>query len=327
MVVACAASTPALVADEAKFNRCAAIGVYVSSGACTSVDTVEVRAAIEDQLLIPSSEMEVSLYTNGFLVLFSDGRLRDHALDCQNGIDLGGARLFFRPWLRMANSTASRLLFKMRLCIEGVPPHARQPETLKQLFDPNTLIECIDAPLSDKETACCCVQLWTSDPDGFALEGILNVDEPMERGGRRWSWNEPPRQLGYAVVLHLDYTIDYSPPATQDAAWPKHQNFIWALGLRDDNCAATSRRPVHERLGSGRRDRSPSSGPDNGGRDSDNGRRHRRPSRRNGTGTSTCDGGSSSRDYAGFVNTTMHYGHRHMGCLSRPTTNGPPPLQ
>nr|CAB3446818.1 unnamed protein product [Digitaria exilis] len=65
-----------------------------------------------------------------------------------------------------------RLSYKLRLCIEGLPLHARQPETLKQLFHPDTLIECIDEPTSDKD-----------NPDGFALEGDLNLYESVERDG------------------------------------------------------------------------------------------------------------------------------------------------
>lgn len=291
-----------MVAAEERYSRCAAVGVYVSDSGYTSASTDAVRAAIEEQLLIPGSDTEVSLFPPaGFLVLFSDSCFRDHAMDCHNGIDLGGPRLFFRPWTRMVNASAASLMFKMRVCIEGVPPHARQPETLRSLFHPDTLIECIDAPLSDQEMACCCVKLWTSNPHGFALEGALRLEESLQHGQRRRSWDGPANLLGFEVMLHLDY----SPPTTPDAAWPKRANFDWSLGIRDDHCAPTLLRSVRDRLGPSGRDRSPTLGTGDGGRDT----RRRRSSTRNGTGPTRQDGASSSRDCVGFVNTPYHYGH------------------
>lgn len=201
----------------------------------------------------------------GFLILFSDHRLRDYALDCHDGIDFGGPRLHFRPWSRMADADSANLPFKMRVCIEGVPCHGRQPETVKQLFHPDTLIECIDRPTSDKESACCCVKLWTSSPDGFALEGKLHLHESVARGARGHGWSGPVGLLGYDVVTHIDYVLDYSPPASPGAAWPARSRFNWALGLRDDNTSPSSRR--HNRHDPPRRDRSPSPGPGRGARE------------------------------------------------------------
>lgn len=234
-----------MLADEEKFTRCAAVGVYVSVDVCRSATRADVNAAIEAQLLIPSSEMEVSLFPPaGFVIVFSDSRLRDHAMDYHHGVDLVGAKLHFRPWSCMVNAAAANLSYKVRLCIEGVPLHARQPYTVKQLFHPDTLVECIDRPCSDRESACCCVKLWTSNPDGFALEGGLNLHESVHRGGHGHPWHGPVNLLGYEVVLHLDYILDYSPPATSNAAWPKRVRFDWTLGIRDDHCMPTARRHV-----------------------------------------------------------------------------------
>lgn len=149
-VMACASSTSALAVDEAKFSRCGVVSVY-PAGEHRSATTDEVRVAIETQLLVPSSEMVVSMYPpTGFLVLFSDYRLRDHAIVDSHGVNLGGLILHFRPWSSDEGAANAHLPFKMRLCLEGVPPHARQPDTLKQLFDPATLIEGIDAPTSTR---------------------------------------------------------------------------------------------------------------------------------------------------------------------------------
>lgn len=133
-------------------------------------------------------------YPTGFIVLFSDAHLRDHALDYTSGIDLGGgSKLRFIPWTRMTSAKIADLQFKMRLCIEGVPPHARQLETLKVLFDPNTLIESIDQPNSDTEAACCSVKLWTSNSSGFAKEGSLRHPESLRRGIQCHFGDQPGR--------------------------------------------------------------------------------------------------------------------------------------
>lgn len=64
------------------------------------------REAMVDQRLIPGDNMLIHAhYPTGFIILFSDARLRDHDLDYTNGVDLGGGtKMRFMPWTRMVNT-------------------------------------------------------------------------------------------------------------------------------------------------------------------------------------------------------------------------------
>lgn len=62
------------------------------------------RAEVTDQLLIPGEDMEISSFPpHGYLVLFSDTRLRDHAIAQTRGVDLDGATAHFIPWMPAVN--------------------------------------------------------------------------------------------------------------------------------------------------------------------------------------------------------------------------------
>jgi hypothetical protein len=44
---------------------------------------------------------------------------------------VGQARIQLLPWTRLIGVEASKLPFKVRLCIEGIPHHARQVATIR----------------------------------------------------------------------------------------------------------------------------------------------------------------------------------------------------
>jgi hypothetical protein len=72
---------------------------------------------------------------------------------------------------------ATELLYKVRLCIEGVPLHAHQLVSVAQLMAPATLMEQIEVrPLEDKDRACCVVWAWIKDPDGFTKSSTLELE-------------------------------------------------------------------------------------------------------------------------------------------------------
>lgn len=72
----------------------------------------------------------------------------------------------------------SRFKFQVRLCIEGVPRHARQHETVASLFPPSSLID--DEPCDvekPEEEECLRLWLWTTKPENIAMAGILDLEE------------------------------------------------------------------------------------------------------------------------------------------------------
>ena len=52
----------------------------------------------------------------------------------------------------------SKLPYRVRVCIEGIPAHATNLETVSKLFSAKTVIDRIDTEkLKEEERACVCV--------------------------------------------------------------------------------------------------------------------------------------------------------------------------
>ncbi|KAF8646527.1 hypothetical protein HU200_065746 [Digitaria exilis] len=155
----------------------------------------------------------------------------------------------------------SLLLYKARVCVEGVPAHARRIETVAGLFAAAAagggggfaLVEGLDhGRLAEKEVECVCAWVWTRDPDAIAKAGTLLIQEP--RGSSAWpslvhsdrrligcspAAAGPPRMLAYDVIIHLDRVYDYSPASSSadggdhGGHWPRCHVFSWHLGALD----------------------------------------------------------------------------------------------
>lgn len=131
------------------------------------------------------------------------------------------------PWTRLSHAALSTLNFKLRLSIEGVPPHGRQLETVAPLLPKESLSERLDLGAKNVvEAACCCVWVWEKDPDPVAKAGMLRLEAVSERAYEVWRFTRDgtiterqPRpedqvnMLTFNVLLHLDQAIDFKPAA------------------------------------------------------------------------------------------------------------------
>jgi hypothetical protein len=128
---------------------------------------------------IPRRDIEVDFFPpKGFLLLLPSPDLRDRGLSCNDGFSIGRAKLQLLPWTRLVGAEAAKLAFKVPLCVEGVPHHAQQQAAIKQLLPRGSLFEGLNSHFrSDKEAACCCVSVWSRNPDEFALAVILRLEE------------------------------------------------------------------------------------------------------------------------------------------------------
>lgn len=201
--------------------------------------------------------------------------------------------------------SASKLQYRVRVCIEGIPAHAENVET-SQLFQAPTFIETADMEkTTEDERACMCVWVWTTDPDSIAIEGLLSLEEPVEFTEEQHNdfftrlgnmelpevHNGPAGMLDYEIFLHVDRVVDYTPPTPSpswksyesetsgipddsvEEEWPVRHSFVWKLGVPDRQRTPPRRVSVQDRLGDRRRDRSPP-----GGSNGDGGHRMQIPS-------------------------------------------------
>jgi hypothetical protein len=57
-------------------------------------------------------------------------------------LEFGFFRFRLMPWTRQVSAIGvSKLLYRVRLCIEGVPAHLRHASVLGSLFSPSAFIE------------------------------------------------------------------------------------------------------------------------------------------------------------------------------------------
>ncbi|KAG2586658.1 hypothetical protein PVAP13_5NG060405, partial [Panicum virgatum] len=279
-VVACAARTSAIRETEHEALLQGLLAVQMD--ARVPLDSEMVRRDALQQLRIPEHSLTVSkLREATFLLWFDRSELRNATLR-RGPLMAGRTRLHIMPWSRQFGASDSKLMYRVRVCIEGVPAHATQEKIVAKLLPPFVFIEKFDYELvTENEKACMCLWVWAVDPDAIAKEGLLKLEEPVEfRGGNMELpvvRAEVAQMLDYPVLIHLDRIVDYCTPphspswrsfesATSgipddsvDVEWPVNHKLYWQLGIKDGQLG-TRRILVHERLGERRRDRSPPGG-------------------------------------------------------------------
>ncbi|KAG2640579.1 hypothetical protein PVAP13_2KG100016, partial [Panicum virgatum] len=244
----------------------------------------QVHREVMQQLRIPGYALDVVLLKSAtFLLRFGQPAQRNVALG-RRSLAVGGTRLHLMPWTRQFGAKAtSKLKYRVRVCIEGVPAHAADIDTISKLFSAEMVIDRIDTEKKrEEERACICVWITTKDPDSIAIEGTLRLEEPVEFSEEEH--NEFFMRLGdadmdlpevcpgvatlldYDVMLHIDEVWDFTTPPSSPSwksygsdisgipadssggEWPVKHYFSWCLGVPDRR-RSLPRVPVHERLG------------------------------------------------------------------------------
>ncbi|CAN6237630.1 unnamed protein product [Urochloa humidicola] len=264
----------------------------VQIDARVNLDTAQVRNEAIRRFRVPFYELGASrIAAATFLLRFGTQQQRDAAHRCRE-LQIGHTKLHLMPWKRQFSSKdLSKFYYRVRLCIEGVPSHARHAEAVAGLFKVASFFDDLDCPREKpEEEECLCLWLWTSDPDGIATRGVLHIEEPVSlpEEGYAESLSELGMPMGamrtgaaealeYEVLIHVDRVLDFSPPPARPSSgypdspvsgrpddpeeeWPLSHPFSWRLGVPDGEILPQPARriSVHDRLGG--RDRSPPPG-------------------------------------------------------------------
>lgn len=152
-------------------------------------------------------------------------QIRNAAIQHQGALTIGRVSFMLVPWSRFRRASTSRLLYKARVCLENVPKHAWDVESVKNLFDPASIIDSIDPEVRcEEETGCFRLWVWLADVEKLRTRGILELEEPRELASPDMHfpelgmleevperWGQVPL-LGHEVLIHLDRVIDFSSP-------------------------------------------------------------------------------------------------------------------
>jgi len=288
-VVACVARVPALVEEERNLELNTLLAVQLDARIVLSDEQVR-RDALR-QLRISEWSLRVTkIAAATFLLQFDDPALRTAALGGR-GITVGHTGLHLRPWTRQHGAQASKIKYRVRLCLEGVPAHARHGEVVAPLLSAPSFVEKIcDKTYAEKEKEkeCLCVWIWTDDPTGIAKSGTLRIEEPIAATeeylihlgnmGSPYVRSDQAELLKYEVLIHIDQVQDFSTPRASpgyrsvgcdisglpsgelEAEWPVKYRYGWLLGVPDGEVVEPRRFSVHDRQGGRRRDGSPPGG-------------------------------------------------------------------
>ncbi|KAG2535827.1 hypothetical protein PVAP13_9NG134546 [Panicum virgatum] len=139
-VTACAGRTVAIRDAERDVSLHALIAVQLDARVRLTCE--QVRRDVLRQLHIPEHLMGVTKMKDAtFLLRFVQPAQRNAAL-VRGLLAAGRTRLHLMPWTRQFGATAaSKLPYRVRVCIEGIPEHAAHIEVLSKLFPPNAIID------------------------------------------------------------------------------------------------------------------------------------------------------------------------------------------
>jgi hypothetical protein len=215
-----------------------------------------------------------------FLLRFSSSAIKNTALLARS-FAVGNCVLNVMPWSRRIGASIGKLRFRARVCLEGVPWHARSAAAVAQLFASPSFIDEINCPVEkEEERFCFNVWIWIAAPSEMTIKGTLQLEElrvPSDDHGftlRSMAVppfrDEPAATFDYNVLIHLDRVLDYSSPVASpgipgdespEQDFPACYNYTWHLGLVDRE-RSLRRTLVHERLGErgGRQDQPPPQG-------------------------------------------------------------------
>ncbi|CAL4913002.1 unnamed protein product [Urochloa decumbens] len=339
-VAAGARRSEAIREEERALQSLALLAVQVD--ASVRLDTDRVRQEAAHQFRIPAYDLIVKkISTASFLIRF-EGEHQCNRARRLSVLRVGHVGLQLLPWKRQVGARAvlSKFYYHVRICIEGVPAHARQPESVASLFPKLSFVDDLECDMEKaEEEECYRLWIWTSVPAEIPTTGTLHIEEPVQLPQQGYADSlidlgmpmgalriEQAKTSDYDVLIHVDRVMDYSPlpPVSShgspdspisghsdeapEVEWPVRYPFPWRLGVPDGPGRSRSgqrRVSVHDRLGDRGRDRSPP----RGGGSSGLGLRQVPPSGPHDLGGWIGGAGGGSGFYAG--SSSHHGGGRH----------------
>jgi len=203
----------------------------------------EVEAAIRDEFRLRQGEVVVTRHhPQAFLIKFH------HRHHCSRALQQGFAKrhgidIHFVKWRSLANCLGVSLLFRVKLCLDGVPRHAWDDGVVERIIGRRCALESIDTDLlHPAETKTIDLWAWTANPSlipkkiwltftnrakDAKLQSILVTETPPEH------WQQGTR---HAVIIHLEEIHDYTTSTIDDKgniSPGKRRLPRWHLGVVD----------------------------------------------------------------------------------------------
>lgn len=185
-------------------------------------------------------------FPEAFLIKFKFGHHCSAALQ-KGKAAATGVEVFFTKWWSLQDAEGAALLFRVRLCLDGVPMHAWRTNIAERIIGSNCALEGIDTNLDQpEETKTINLWAWMANPSSIPkcvwltftgrardarLEAVLVSSTPPER------WQ---RGVKHCVIVHLEEIQDYMLASVnlddRTSCTPAIRRLPW-LHRRGDNAA------------------------------------------------------------------------------------------
>lgn len=173
LVMGTARRTAAQAEAERRLSRCAVGAVVVRSP--PPFEIVDVMRVVAMRYRIREDAVKVSLRaTWELLLIFDEVAVRDEIQRGQGPLVLGRVTFMVAPWSRFHRASPAKMLYKVRVCLEGVPEHAWDVDSVASLFDPSMLIDGVDSEVRrEEEIGCFRLWVWMDAVEKLKIRGVL----------------------------------------------------------------------------------------------------------------------------------------------------------
>ncbi|CAN6170278.1 unnamed protein product [Urochloa humidicola] len=219
--------------------------VVMAMSAPPSTGVREVEAVVLDEMRLHKGDVVVSRHQpQPFLLKFASRRLAEEAAGMRC-IKHHGVILNVRPWRSLEAAFGAAMFFRVRLCLEGIPVHAWNPEIVERLIGRTCALDCIDTNLlHPDDTRTIDVWAWTPNPSRIPKRLWLVVTGRADAPSAVTVTSTPPApwQKGakFCVLIHLEWIYDYTSASTDHfghgsgvMSEPERRELVWHFGAVD----------------------------------------------------------------------------------------------
>lgn len=212
------------------------------------------EAVVLDEMRLHRGEVVVSRHQpQPFLLKFTNRRLTDEAA-AMRYIKHHGVVLNVRPWWSLEAALGAAMFFRVRLCLEGIPVHAWNPEIVEWLIGRSCALECIDTNLLHPEdTGTIDVWAWTPNPSRIP-KCLVGLHQPANASSSVTISATPPApwQKGakFRVLIYLEWIYYYTSASTRittGMAWLRRRKLSWYWWRRGRQAGSGARIPTPNR--------------------------------------------------------------------------------
>jgi hypothetical protein len=194
-------------------------------GSRPAVSCAQVTEALVTRADIPRAAFTVHRFKpEDFLIVFAAPEFKEAVLR-RSSLPFSFFTLFFRQWTRQAQASLVRMRRRVRLEIEGVPPHAWEKEIVQQLVGEACSLEVLAPETASRaDLSVFRAEAWSADLEAIPTQRELWVSEPSSDAQRSGSSRHAvsdrrDKSLGllkYDVLIHISRVEEFVSSEVSD---------------------------------------------------------------------------------------------------------------